>query len=128
MASRRRWHLLAGLLESIELDLFDAAGNHLATGVAANNAAQMINNYVDRTDNGQPDMYFVRAQGWGGNYSLVVTRDSDFDAEDNDGLFVEAQDINVTGLVAGALDANGVIDEPITFAVIGDWGSKEPDG
>jgi hypothetical protein len=109
---------------TIELDLFNSDGNHLATGVAANNAAQIINNYVDPTDDGQPNAYFARARGWGGNYSLVVTRDTDFDAEDNDGLFDESQDINVTGLVAGAVAAKSVLDEPVTFAVIGDWGSQ----
>ncbi len=53
-------------------------------------------------------------------------RDIGFETEDNDGLLADAQDFSVTGVVAGAVDASRAVDEAITFAVIGDWGSPNP--
>ena len=65
---------------SVALDLYDAAGNLLATGVPAENVDLAISNFVDATSDGLAATYFVRVTGEASDYSLIVSRDSDFEA------------------------------------------------
>ena len=53
----------------------------------------------------------------GTEYSLVVTKNADFDTEPNDDLAPDAQDVGVTGRVLGAIAAGvtpTTVVEPIT--------------
>ncbi|MCH8923500.1 MAG: pre-peptidase C-terminal domain-containing protein, partial [Planctomycetes bacterium] len=94
---------LAALTGSgLSLDLFAADGTtHLAGGVDAANADQVINNFVDGSSDGVDNTYYVRVTGADADYSLVVTRGADFDTESNDGLPPEAQDISTSGIALG---------------------------
>ncbi|MCH8046464.1 MAG: VCBS repeat-containing protein [Planctomycetes bacterium] len=84
------------------LDLYASDGTtHLASGVGAANAERVINNFVDGTSDGVASTYYVRVTGADADYSLVVTRDADFDSESNDDLPPEAQDISTSGTVLG---------------------------
>ena len=56
-------------------------GELVAAGVATDNVDQVINNFRDPTSDGSPDMYYVRVNGTGGDYSLLVTRGGDFDID-----------------------------------------------
>ena len=69
---------------NLSLELFDATGTTLlASGIAAANVGQVINNFVDQTSDTTPDNYLVRVTGDTVGYSLMVTRNSDFDTEAN---------------------------------------------
>ena len=50
-----------------------------------------------------PTRTYARVTGAGADYSLVVTRDADFDTEPNDDVGDQAQDITLTGSAFGAL-------------------------
>ena len=70
----------------VTLELYDSSQNLLSMGVAADNANQVINNFVDTTTEGSPDTYLARINGTSAtDYSLVVTRNADFDTEPNEG-------------------------------------------
>ncbi len=70
----------------VTLELYDSSQNLLSTGVASDNANQVINNFVDTTSDGSPDSYLARITGTSTtDYSLVVTRNADFDTEPNQG-------------------------------------------
>ncbi len=81
------------------LELFDSALNVLAMGTRAENLEQVINNFVT-PDSGT---YFARVAGDLCDYTLVVTREADFDSEPNNGCGLDAQDISPTGVALGAL-------------------------
>ena len=109
--------------------------------------ASSIANFVDDSIDGNSDDYFVRISGEPTEYSLLVTRDLQFDLEPNDhpGGFV--QDVTLTGLALGSI--NGAVGpahmlggatpgaaepipdpvalvDPVTFGVIGDYGTDTP--
>ena len=74
---------------SATLDLYDSAGHHLSSGVSSTNLDSVINNFVAPA----ADTYYVCITGSGSPYSLVVTKDADFDKEPNDTL-TTAQNID----------------------------------
>ncbi|MHC4201937.1 MAG: Ig-like domain-containing protein, partial [Planctomycetota bacterium] len=81
---------------SIAVELYDPPGALLAAGAGADNADQVITNFVAPAD-GQ---YRVLVTGDGAEYSLVVTRNAAFDVEPNDDL-ASAQDVGGHGVVLG---------------------------
>ncbi len=105
----------------LALELYAEGPELLATGIAAENVDLVINNFVDTTDNGGPDTYFVRVSGTDVDYNLVVTRNADFDTEANNDLSSDTQDITLTGRVLGTIGAG--ITPPTVFAALGDYGS-----
>ncbi len=74
------------------LELYDAAETLLATGLAATNLDQVINNFLDSTVNGSADTYFARVVNGAKDYSLIITLSADFDTEFNS-TFNTAQDL-----------------------------------
>ncbi len=74
----------------------------LALGVAAANLDQVINNFVDATSDGTADTYFTQVSGDDADYSLVITRNADFDTEENDDL-ASAQQLTGTHAALGYL-------------------------
>ncbi|MFV2069757.1 MAG: hypothetical protein ACC645_22555, partial [Pirellulales bacterium] len=98
----------------VTLELYDSDSNLRGRGTPATNVNQVINNFMDPTRDGMPEDYFVRVVGdsrqFGldpGKYSLVVTKDADFDTEPNDEPGLAAQDITATGIVLGAVAPAG---------------------
>ena len=90
----------------VHLELYDGAGNLLTAGIEQANAMQAINDFVDATSNGSPDMYYLLVEGDGpyfGEYSLTVTRSASFDREVNDRLS-QASDITSSGQAVGHID------------------------
>ncbi len=68
---------------SVAADLFDAGGNLLVAGTVGENVSSYIQQYVDTTTDGAPNTYFIRVSGDDAKYSLVVSRNADFDLELN---------------------------------------------
>ena len=93
--------------EEATLELYDSSANLLAMGMPATNADRVIDQFLDTTNNGNPDTYFARVVGASGEYSLVVTRDASFDIEPNDNLLLNVQDVTLTGTLLGAAEAGG---------------------
>jgi hypothetical protein len=87
------------------LELLDAGGNLLATGLSAANVKQVINNFVSVSGG----TYYANVAAGDGDYSLVVTRGSDFDTEENSGLDT-AQSLDGSGVVLGHLSSRNVLD------------------
>ena len=116
--------LTAPSASNVAVELYAADGTTLLTsGIAAGNVSQVINNFVDNTTDGTDTAYFARVTGNGGDYSLLVTRDADFDTETNDDL-ATAQEITLPGAVLGYL-GSGSIGPGTTLGLIQDslpWG------
>ena len=93
--------LAADPSHAVALELYDGEGNLLATGCDVGGVNRVIGGFVDTTSEGADDAYFVRVSGTGVNYSLVVLRDAQFDAEPNDSVLPGVQDITRTGSVLG---------------------------
>ncbi len=72
----------------ITIELQDAAGNPVALGVPSGSLDQVIDDFVVTTSG----KYYVKVSGKGADYSLVVTRNADFDVEPNND-FDSAQDV-----------------------------------
>ena len=81
---------------NVTLELYDVSGTLLALAAGAANVDQVINNFVAPG----AGMYYARVSGGSADYSLVITRDTDFDTETNDEL-AEAQDITPDGTALG---------------------------
>ena len=82
------------------LELYASDGTTLlATGATAENLNQVIRNYTDVTADGLPETYYVRIVGSESAYSLIVTRNADFDTEANS--LSSPQDITGIGGVLG---------------------------
>lgn len=95
-----------------QIDLRDAGGALLASGVAGAN----VDSYISKFTNtgATADFYAVVSGTDGLDYNLVVTRGSDFDVEPND---VTGQDILGTGGVFGFVSTvNQAFAEPDTVA------------
>ena len=89
------------------LELYDASGTtRLASAVRSANGLSVIQNFVDRTTDGLPDTYLVRAFVVSPDYQLAITRGADFDVEGDDG-FDDAQDIGGINNVLGYLGGPG---------------------
>ncbi|HEY6564090.1 MAG TPA: hypothetical protein VIY86_06310, partial [Pirellulaceae bacterium] len=66
-----------------QVDLYAADGTTLlASGSPATNVTDIFHNFQDTTSNGIPDTYYLRVTSVS-DYTLVVTRNADFDAEPN---------------------------------------------
>ncbi|KKK57038.1 hypothetical protein LCGC14_3058510, partial [marine sediment metagenome] len=103
---------------SVTLDLFDSAG-HLAAGVASAAVDQLISNFADASSNGTADPYFARVRGDAyTDYSLVITRNADFDVEPNDDL-AAAQELTPSESVLGYLAAPNAPGNPTKSSVAG---------
>ncbi len=93
--------LAALSVADVTLELYDGSQNLLSMGVASDNANQVINNFVDTTNDGSPDSYLARITGTStADYSLVATRNADFDTEPNEGV-TPPQDFAPTKAVLG---------------------------
>ena len=74
---------LTGLAGSgATLELLDSSGTLLTTGVAAANVDQVISNFVSASGG----TYYANVIAGNDDYSLVVTKDADFDTEANSEL------------------------------------------
>ncbi|MEX0938203.1 MAG: alkaline phosphatase family protein [Pirellulales bacterium] len=60
-------------------ELYNAAGELLATGPSQTDEGSAIHNFVDATSDGGADDYFVRVHGMSADYNLLVTRGGDFE-------------------------------------------------
>jgi len=92
------------------VDLYSADGTTLLASGTAGEITQIIRNFVDDTTDGTTTYYFARVSGLDGQYSLVVTRDADFDADsdaDGNDVLESAADITLTGTVLGSAVASG---------------------
>lgn len=95
-----------GLSGSVaQLELLDGAGNLLADGVESENADQRIANFVTSG----AGTFFVRVTTGGPDtdYSLVVTKNADFETE---GTLGEPQNLSPSGNVLGNAGSLGVSD------------------
>lgn len=105
----------------LQMELYDAAGNLLASGAGSDNVTDIIEGYQDTTSNGAADTYYVKVSGIGGNYSLLVTRDAAFDTEANDSV-ATAQSLDgvegVLGYVAGVSLAHAEPDNFVAGTVM----------
>jgi ELWxxDGT repeat protein len=105
--------------DNLTMELYDSSLTLLETATAATNLDQVINNFADATTNGVPDTYYVRIMNDSASeYSLVVTRDADFDTEANDS-FATARDISGVGVALGYLDSGsgGGLDQADYYAL-----------
>ncbi len=85
------------------LELYDDETNRLAVAVETGNAGKTINNFVDRTSDGSPEIYFARVAGPpAGEYSLILVRGANFDTEPNTDS-TEAQALIGSGVALGYL-------------------------
>lgn len=88
---------------NLTLELYDGNRGLLGMGAIAANVSQIISNFVDGTTNGAPDTYYAHVTGDApAEYSLVITRNADFDAEPNHAP-ATVQDIMPSGQVLGNL-------------------------
>ncbi len=86
----------------VDLELQDAFGTRLALATGgASNLEAVISNFVAPI----AGTYYVRIAG-GGQYSLVVTRDADFDTENNNNP-LSAQSLDPAGAVLGHVSSIG---------------------
>jgi hypothetical protein len=113
---------------SFTLDLYNTAGERLATGVAGSTKSE-IDQRIDGFLATEGGTYYA-AVGGTGQYALVVLRGADFELEPNDHTST-AQHISAVGVVLGALDWREVITsetEPNdSIAAANDWsGSFRP--
>lgn len=108
------------------LVLTDDEGKLLAEGHAgADNHDLVIHHFVDPTDDGAPQTYFVRTNSYQTQYGMVVTRDADFEVEHNNAPALLSRNITATGVVMGSV--TGISQtEPLRLAVMGDWGDLNP--
>ncbi len=84
------------------MELQDAEGSRLAIGASdASNLDQVIRNFVAPATG----IYYLQVSGQATEYSLVTSRDADFDSEPNDDLGV-AQELSGTDIALGYI-ANG---------------------
>ena len=88
--------------------MYDASGQLLIRGIPGTGHKATVSNIVATSGGG----YVARV--WGApdvtavDYSLVMTRNGDFDTEPNDGTAPVAQDITVPGVVLGAVRPEGM--------------------
>ena len=86
------------------LELYDATGKLLATGIAALNAEQIIHRYRNATGNRLPGTYYARVVKPAEEYSLLIVRGADFDRELNGALHLP-QDLGNDHRAIGFVDA-----------------------
>ncbi|MBI5855218.1 MAG: PPC domain-containing protein, partial [Nitrospirae bacterium] len=99
-----------------QVNLYDEATQLLTTGLAgATNYDQSIRNFVAPATG----TFYVQISGDAGPYSLVVTRNADFEREPNSEA-PQAQDISLTKRVLGALQGDDIFDHYTFTANEGD--------
>ena len=82
----------------LSIEMYNEAGTLVATGSGSDNVSSIINQFQDNTNDG-PSSYFIKVAGEDVDYSLLVTRDAEFDTEANDDL-ASAQSLdNVVGVL-----------------------------
>lgn len=69
---------------SVLVELFDSSGSPVQTGGIADNVDSFIGQFVDPTTNGVADSWYLRVSGQDASYSLLATRNAEFDLEPND--------------------------------------------
>jgi hypothetical protein len=106
----------------LNLQLQNESGTTLATGVSAANLDQVINRYLLTQGT-----YYARISGQAsGDYSLVVTRDADFDTEPN-GTLATAQSIDgVVGTLGYVASSGNTTGARVLYFVDGLAGSSDP--
>ncbi|MEN1678621.1 MAG: Ig-like domain-containing protein [Planctomycetota bacterium] len=116
---------LQGANSGVEL-YADDGETLLAIGRATTDGLVSIDNFVDGTDDGAAQDYFVRVAGGSGPYSLVATRGAVFDREVND-TFGAAQELTAAagavGFVTGP-DPTGLGGDDDWYAVSLDAGDR----
>ncbi len=87
---------------NLTLELFDATETQLiAAQIPAANTDQVVNNYLNTFLEGRGESYLIRVAGAAQtDYSLVITRNSDFDTESNN-TSEQAQEISEVGAALG---------------------------
>jgi len=106
---------------ALSLELYDDAGQLLAIGAPASTTQWEINGFVDATADGGQNTYFARiGSEHATNYTLLVTRDAEFDARPLRDPAPEVLDVTRTGTVLGAIGTG--IEPAITFAALGAMG------
>ena len=87
------------------LELYDSGGNLIAGGVNTNNADQVISQYLTTASS----THYARVFGTDAAYSLLLTRNSDFDRENNDNGLTQDLSQMPSATVMGAI-FNSIID------------------
>jgi hypothetical protein len=85
---------------SASLEVYDGQGNRISVSEPSKNAMQEVHGLVDTTTDGTTDTYYVRVSGADTDYSLLVTRGSEFETQGND-RFDTAQDLGNSSIVLG---------------------------
>ena len=94
--------LSGGSVGGGSLELLDSTGTLLTTGAAGASVDQVITNFVSATGG----TYYANVIAGNANYSLIVTKDADFDTEAN-GSLATAMDISTNGTVLGSVGTDG---------------------
>ncbi len=98
--------IAATVADTLQIELFDDQEVLLSIGMPTAMADQVIGSFVDRTSDGDPNVYFVRVMGAAEtDYCLVATRDADFGIHRNDESTPHVQDISPTGTALGYFDS-----------------------
>ncbi len=100
---------------SARLEVFDMVGTLLAAGHPAANLAAAIPCLVAPA----AGTMYVRVSGTNAQYNLVIVRSGVFDTETNE-LPAAAQDLQPEGVVLGAIEAPGAVDDYRVAATAGD--------
>jgi subtilisin family serine protease len=101
---------------TVDLELFDSAGNLVASGTGSDNVDSIINKFQDTTTDGVATSYFARLSGQDAGYSLLVTRDAEFDTESNDDLSLPQNVEGVAGVLGYASAESMGAVEPDNYA------------
>lgn len=92
-----------GTYGGVALDLYDAQGTRLATGVPAENADWTISHFLDGTSDGISESYYVRIAGEASDYQLIVSRETDFEASTIEEGFSAPRHLASGRIVQGAV-------------------------
>ena len=82
------------------LALYDSQDNLLAATEKTENVTQRLHRVVDTTTDGGVNTYYVRVSGTDTEYSLIVTRDAEFESQHNN-TFENAQNLDNSTIVLG---------------------------
>ncbi|MEE8450983.1 MAG: pre-peptidase C-terminal domain-containing protein, partial [Thermoguttaceae bacterium] len=97
---------LTAEMADLELELLDAQGNVVAMGMPTGAMQRTIDRFVDPIGDAPESTYYARVIGGensDGDYSLIVTRDLDFQPQPQDRNSLSGPDITDTGAVLGYL-------------------------
>ena len=111
---------------NVAVELYNASGNLLASGSSKNNVNSFIDRFQDGTSNQVRDTYYVRVSGGTSDYSLVVTRNSQFDAESNDTQGTAQLLDGLSGVVGFATTTSDFFRLPATTGQTIAWDAHLP--